>query len=67
MNDPIDDIRNRLDGIAEELGDLAMDRLRDRIEGDEEAAVDERRLVRARRAIEKARSLLADPATTDDW
>ena len=62
-----DDIRARLEGIAEELADLAMDRLRASIDdGDPNGAGDERRLTRARRAVEKAASLLAD-RPSDDW
>lgn len=62
MADDFDEIRNRLEGIAEELTDLAIDRLRDSIDaGGTELPVDERRLTRARRAIEKAIHLLRDP------
>jgi len=49
-----------LEGIAEELADLALDRLRAGVEGDVDAVGDERRLTRARRAVEKASYLLAD-------
>ncbi len=49
--------------IAEELADLAIARLRDSIDaGGTELPVDERRLTRARRAVEKAANLLS----TDD-
>ena len=62
-----EDIRARLEGIAEELADLAMDRLRASIEeGDPKGSEDERRLTRARRAVEKAAALLAD-RPSDDW
>jgi hypothetical protein len=54
-----DDIRARLETIAEELADLALVRLRGAIDGGgTEAAADERRLTRARRAVEKAIVLL---------
>jgi hypothetical protein len=57
-----DDIRKRLEGIAEELSDLALERLRESIDaGGSELPVDERRLTRARRAVEKAAHLLDEP------
>jgi hypothetical protein len=49
-----DEIRDRLTSLAEDLADLALDALRER----DEAA--ERRLTRARRAVEKAAHLLSD-------
>lgn len=56
------DIRARLEAIAEELGDLAIERLQESIDaGGRELPVDERRLTRARRAVEKAASILAEP------
>jgi len=56
------DIRERLLGIAEELADLAMERLRQSIDaGGTELPVDERRLTRARRAVEKAAAILSEP------
>jgi hypothetical protein len=54
----LDHLRERLEGIAEELADLAIDRLRAAVEGDEGAAAEERRLTRARRAVEKAANLV---------
>ena len=60
------DIRNRLLSIAEELGDLAMERLRESIDaGGRELPVDERRLARARRSVEKAAAILAEPDAHD--
>jgi uncharacterized protein YheU (UPF0270 family) len=57
-----DDIRERLEAIAEELADLAIVRLRESIDaGGHELPVDERRLTRARRAVEKAVVLLREP------
>jgi hypothetical protein len=54
-----DDIRRRLEQIAEELDDLAYQRLRDAIDaGGHERPVDEKRLTRARRAVEKAITVL---------
>ena len=60
------DIRARLEGIAEELSDLAMERLRESIDaGGYELPVDERRLARARRAVERAVAILAEPDESD--
>jgi hypothetical protein len=59
VREDVDHLRERLDGIAEELADLAIDRLRAAVEGDEGAAAEERRLTRARRAVEKAAGLLS--------
>jgi len=57
-----DDIRSRLEGIAEELADLAIVRLRESIDaGGHELPVDEKRLTRARRAVEKAAHILSEP------
>jgi len=67
MAGEFDDIRGRLEGIGEELADLAMARLRDSIDaGGTELPVDEKRITRARRAVEKAVFLLQEPAT-DPW
>ncbi len=55
-----DDLRERLEVIAEELADLAIDALRSSLEdGDADARDQERRLTRARRSVEKAAALLA--------
>ena len=57
-----DEIRGRLQSISEELADLAIVRLRESIDaGGKELPIDERRLTRARRAVEKAISLLEEP------
>jgi hypothetical protein len=59
MAGEFDDIRRRLEAISEELADLALERLRESIDaGGSELPVDERRLTRARRAVEKAVSIL---------
>ena len=61
MAGEFDEIRSRLETIAEELADLAIQRLRESIDtGGEEIPIDERRLTRARRAVEKAAHLLKD-------
>ena len=66
MAGEFDDIRTRLEGIAEELADLAIVRLRESIDaGGTELPVDERRLTRARRSVEKAISILREPDDAD--
>ncbi len=65
MAGEFEEIRGRLEGIAEELADLAISRLRDSIDaGGHEFPIDEKRLTRARRAVEKAINLLQEP---DEW
>jgi predicted ABC-type ATPase len=67
MSGEFDDIRQRLESIAEELADLAIVRLRESIDaGGHELPVDEKRLTRARRAVEKAITLLREPDDTFD-
>ena len=62
MAGEFDEIRERLEAIAEELADLAIVRLRESIDaGGTELPVDERRLTRARRAVEKAANILREP------
>lgn len=56
-----DEIKDRLDSLAEDLADLALDALR---EGDADA---ERRYTRARRAVEKASHLLSANAGGDEF
>ena len=59
------DVAGRLEGMVEELTDIALDALRRATSGDPdsaeagEALAVERRIIRARRAIEKAVSVLA--------
>ena len=61
MAGEFDDIRQRLAVISEELADLAIVRLRESIDaGGSELPVDERRLTRARRAVEKAIGILTE-------
>jgi hypothetical protein len=56
----LDDVADRLDAIAEELGDLAFDRLREATSAartgtpDPAVVAEEKRLTRARRAVDKA-------------
>ena len=62
MAGEFDDIRERLEAIAEELADLGMQRLRESIDaGGHELPVDEKRLARARRSVEKAAYILREP------
>ncbi|MGY6499568.1 MAG: hypothetical protein ACXIVQ_01520 [Acidimicrobiales bacterium] len=62
MSGEFEDIRERLDRIAEELADLAIVRLRESIDaGGTERPVDEKRLHRARRSVEKAAAILREP------
>ena len=61
MAGEFDEIRGRLEAIAEELADLAIIRLRESIDaGGTELPVDEKRLTRARRAVEKAAAILKE-------
>ncbi|MHB8681091.1 MAG: hypothetical protein ACYDA2_03210 [Acidimicrobiales bacterium] len=60
-----EDVAERLAAIAEELGDLALDRLREASaslgegsEPDPALMAEERRITRARRSVEKAVQLL---------
>jgi hypothetical protein len=54
----LDDIRSRLDTIAEELADLALDALREAVEAGDKKSETERKLTRARNAVQKAAHLL---------
>ena len=57
-----DELAERLDAIAEELGDLALGALREAVDrGEDRRPPDERRLTQARRAVEKAAHLLRAP------
>ncbi len=68
MAGEFDDIRERLEHIAEELADLAIQRLRESIDaGGTELPVDEKRLTRARRAVEKAAHILREPDDHADF
>ena len=67
MSGECDELRTRLETIAEELADLAIIRLRESIDaGGHELPVDEKRLTRARRAVEKAIVLLSEPDDSMD-
>jgi chorismate mutase len=58
----LDALAERLDTIAEELADLALHRLRIALDAGEAKSAEERRITRARRAVEKASGLLRDRA-----
>lgn len=62
-----DDLVDRLDAIAEELAERALDVLREAAaDGAEKAPAEERLLTRARRAVEKAAGLLRGAEPDDD-
>ena len=66
MSGEFENLRERLELIAEELADLAIVRLRESIDaGGHELPVDEKRITRARRAVEKAASILREPDDND--
>ena len=55
MHDRFDDIRVRLEQISEELGDLAIDLLREAVDaGAGRKPPEEKPLAQARRAVDKA-------------
>jgi hypothetical protein len=64
------EMANRLEGMVEELTDMALDALRRATSGDPdaleagEALATERRIVRARRALEKSIAVLQEPGIT---
>lgn len=63
------EVADRLTGLAEELADLALERLRraaDPEAPDPEAAAAERRLTRARRAVERAAGILRPQIALDE-
>jgi hypothetical protein len=72
MADALADIASRLDAISEDLAEAALDRLRTAmatsIEGEPppEVVAEERRVTRARRAVEKAAALLRGPDLDPD-
>ena len=55
----LDGLRERCEALAEELADAALELLGQAVDGDEEAGRIEKRVTRARRAVEKAAALLA--------
>lgn len=66
MSTELDDVRERLESISDQLADLAMDRLRRALDdGATGRPADERRITRARRAVDKAVELLREPVDDD--
>ncbi|MFN8038131.1 MAG: hypothetical protein U0Q07_02875 [Acidimicrobiales bacterium] len=62
-----DDLVDRLDAIAEELAERALDVLRAAAaDGADRAPTEEKVLTRARRAVEKAAGLLRGSGADDD-
>jgi hypothetical protein len=59
------ELRERLAAIEEELADAAMERLRAAVDGNDDAAREERRITRARRAVAKAMQLLDGGGESD--
>lgn len=66
MSDPsgrLDELVQQLRTVEEALRDLAYDRLQAAADGDDGAAADEKRLLQARRAVERAiHALGGEPA-----
>lgn len=62
MGTDLDELRERLQTVADDLADLAIERLRAAVELEDPASVaaEERRLTRARRAVDKAIAVLAE-------
>jgi hypothetical protein len=52
--DRVDDLVDQLRNVEEALRELAYDRLQAAADGDDGAAADEKRLLQARRAVERA-------------
>ena len=59
------ELRDRLAAIEEELAEAALAKLRSAVDGDTDAAKEERRITRARRAVAKAIQVL-DGGMNDD-
>ena len=63
----LDDIRGRLEAVADELTDLAIEALRDAIDaGEQRRPAEERRLTQARRSVERAVALLRTEDKSDE-
>ena len=69
-DDAMEEMADRLEGMVEDLTDMALDALRRATSGDPdsleagEALAVERRIVRARRALEKSVSVLREGSRT---
>jgi hypothetical protein len=64
----VEELVSQLRSIEEQLRDLAYDRLREAANGDEDAKAEEKKLLVARRGIEKAiRALDPSDSVADDF
>ena len=61
MEERLEDIKSRLEQISEELSDIGMEALRDALEAEVTTARPEieKRLSRARRAVDKAAAIIS--------
>lgn len=61
MEEKLEDIKSRLEQISEELSDIGMEALRDALEDEVATARPEieKRLSRARRAVDKAAAIIS--------
>jgi hypothetical protein len=59
-DDRVAELVGQLSNIEQALRDLAYDRLQAAADGDDSAAADEKRLLQARRAVERAINALGD-------
>ncbi len=61
MEEKLEDIKNRLEQISEELGDIGMEALREALQAEVTATRPEieKRLTRARRAVDKAAAIVS--------
>ena len=64
-SDRVDELVGQLRTVEESLRELAYDRLQAAADGDDSAAADEKRILQARRAVEKAIHLLRADSRTD--
>lgn len=62
----LDELAARLDQVAEELADAALDALREAVAAGERKPELERRLTRARRSVERAASLVRGGTDVQD-
>lgn len=61
----LEGLRERCEQLAEDLADAALELLREAVDGDDDAGRTEKRVTRARRAVEKAASLLGGSSAAD--
>jgi predicted PP-loop superfamily ATPase len=61
VEEKLEDIKNRLEQISEELGDIGMEALREALQAEVTATRPEieKRLTRARRAVDKAAAIVS--------